>query len=129
MKIKIEHIAYWVQDLEVIKEFYIRHFKAQPNEKYHNQKKGFRSYFLTLGEGARIEIMHMDGLIPASKKGHSYGLAHIALSLGSKEKVDELTHEMVIAGVTLIGKPRTTGDGYYESVVADPEGNLIELTE
>ena len=26
------------------------------------------------------------------------------------------------------GEPRTTGDGYYESVVLDPEGNRIEIT-
>jgi lactoylglutathione lyase len=24
--------------------------------------------------------------------------------------------------------PRRTGDGYYESVVLDPEGNRLELT-
>ena len=25
-------------------------------------------------------------------------------------------------------RPRRTGDGYYESIVRDPDGNLVELT-
>jgi len=62
------------------------------------------------------------------KKVHLMGLAHSALSLGSKDAVDHVTENMQDAGVPIVGKPRTTGDGYYESVVADPEGNLIELT-
>jgi lactoylglutathione lyase len=31
-------------------------------------------------------------------------------------------------GIQVIGEPRTTGDGYYESVVLDPEGNRVEVT-
>ena len=56
-------------------------------------------------------------------------IEHLAISLGSKEKVDTLTERLRKNGVRIIGEPRTTGDGYYESVIADPEGNLIELTE
>ncbi|WP_405339713.1 VOC family protein [Fibrobacter sp.] len=56
------------------------------------------------------------------------GIAHISFSVGSKEKVDLLTKEMSEDGVSIVGEPRTTGDGYYESVVLDPEGNRIEIT-
>jgi len=28
---------------------------------------------------------------------------------------------------TLLSDPRMTGDGYYEAVIADPDGNRIEL--
>lgn len=129
MKIKIEHVAYWVEDLERIKAFYKTFFKASSGELYENKKKGFRSYFLTLGEGARIEIMQRADILDNDNKGHALGLAHIALSLGSKSNVDKLTDDMEKAGIKVVGMPRTTGDGYYESVVADPEGNLIELTE
>ena len=56
------------------------------------------------------------------------GLAHFAVSVGSKEKVDQLTEELRQAGFAVTGEPRTTGDGYYESVVLDPEGNRVEIT-
>lgn len=128
MHISIEHVAYWVEDLEQMKAFYEKHFHAVSGNLYENKKKGFRSYFLTLGEGARIEIMQSVGIERSDNKGHVMGLAHIALSLGSERAVDQLTADMEKAGVQIVGRPRTTGDGYYESVVADPEGNLIELT-
>lgn len=129
MKISIEHIAYWVEDLERVKNFYESYFNASTGALYENEKKGFRSYFLSLGGGARIEIMQKAGIDKSNNKGHVMGLAHIALSLGSRENVDRMTTQLGAEGVTIIGQPRTTGDGYYESVVADPEGNLIELTE
>jgi lactoylglutathione lyase len=56
------------------------------------------------------------------------GIIHFAISVGSKEKVDSLTHQLRSDGYQIIGEPRTTGDGYYESVVLDPEKNRIEIT-
>lgn len=128
MKIKIEHIAYWVENLEQVKTFYETYFGVSSGELYINEKKGFKSYFLTLGEGARIEIMQRGDIVKSDQKGKTMGLAHIALALGSKSAVDQLTLKMEKEGIPIVGKPRITGDGYYESVVADPEGNLIELT-
>ena len=56
------------------------------------------------------------------------GFTHLSFSVGSKEEVDHLTQQMSSEGVPVVGQPRTTGDGYYESVVLDPEGNRIEIT-
>ncbi|HAO26646.1 MAG TPA: glyoxalase, partial [Chryseobacterium indologenes] len=50
-----------------------------------------------------------------------------AFSAGSKEKVDDLTNLLRQDGYTIAGEPRTTGDGYYESVILDPENNIIEI--
>lgn len=55
-------------------------------------------------------------------------LCHIAISLGDKKQVDEMTELMRNAGIVILGNPRITGDGCYESVIADPEGNVVELT-
>lgn len=126
---KIEHIAIWVEDLEKMKSFYTRYFQLKSNEKYVNQEKGFSSYFLSFGDGPRIELMHRDDVLSAhSGKGNLSGLAHFAISVGSKEKVDLLTYQLMSDGVVIYGEPRITGDGYYESVVLDPEGNKIEIT-
>ncbi len=126
---KIEHIAIWVKDLEGMKEFYLQYFELSSNEKYHNPSKNFSSYFLSFSSGARLELMHRPEVTARMDKTEfSQGLAHFAISVGSKEKVNELTERIREAGFKIHGEPRTTGDGYYESVILDPEGNMIELT-
>lgn len=127
---KIEHIAIWVRDLEKAKEFYTTCFKMKCGDKYVNEKKGFSSYFLSLDDGARIEIMYRPDITgTAGKQGISFGLTHFAISVGSRKEVDELTEKIRSSGYEILGEPRTTGDGYYESLVSDPEGNLVEITE
>ena len=126
----IEHIAIWTLDLEKLKDFYLKFFELKSNEKYFNPKKKFSSYFLAFESGARIELMHRPDVSEIIEKLETkIGLAHFAISVGSKEKVESLTDLLRKDGFNIIGEPRTTGDGYYESVVADPEGNWIEITE
>ncbi|MDN3680841.1 VOC family protein [Vibrio tapetis subsp. quintayensis] len=124
---KIEHLAIWVQDLEKMRGFYQHYFGMESNELYHNPSKGFSSYFLKLKEGARIELMHQPEITESASK-IMFGLAHFAFQLSSEQQVDELTKRFVNDGFTVLDGPRTTGDGYYESVVLDPEGNRLELT-
>ena len=126
---KIEHVAIWAKDLETLKEFYVIYFDAQANHKYVNPAKGFESYFLSFASGARLEIMaRSDVEAGASAPKYPVGLTHLAFSVGSKERVDSLTAELHEAGFTVLGEPRTTGDGYYESNITDPDGNRIEIT-
>ncbi len=127
---KIDHIAIWVKDLEAMKEFYTRYFNMKCGKKYENPAKGFSSYFLSFKDGARIEIMkRMDITDENENKGNSYGYTHISFSVGSKNKVGQLTRLLKAHGYQIHGQPRTTGDGYYESVILDPEGNHVEITE
>lgn len=124
---KIEHIALWTRDLERSRQFYVTYFGATANQKYHNPKKQFQSYFLSFDDGARLEIMQKTGIdrpLPESV----IGWAHMAVSVGSPEAVDALTDRLRTDGYTIAGEPRTTGDGYYESIVLDPDGNPIEIT-
>jgi lactoylglutathione lyase len=126
----IEHIAIWVNDLEQMRAFYMRYFGAKSNEKYVNAKKQFESYFLSFDTGARLELMRMQG-IPASTNDiykQFSGLIHFAVSVGSEEKVNSLTEQFRKDGYEILDGPRRTGDGYYESVVLDPEGNRVEIT-
>ncbi len=127
---KIEHLAIWVKDLELMRSFYETYFHAKSGEKYRNDKKNFESYFLSFGEGPRLELMHRPDILGNSEfPGQEFlGLTHLAISVGSKEKVDSLTEDLRQAQFSVVGEPRTTGDGYYESVVLDPEGNRIEIT-
>ena len=126
---KIEHIAMYVDDLEGAKEFFIKYFGAKPNEGYHNEKTGFRSYFLSFDDGARLEIMNSPLIEENEKPLYRSGYAHIAISLGSKDAVDELTERFKAEGFEILSGPRTTGDGYYESAIIGFEGNVVEITE
>lgn len=125
---KIEHVGLFVRDLERTVEFYQTFFDATASEKYHNPVTTFSSRFLTFPDGARLEVGTRDDLNRHHERGYPLGYMHIAMSLGSKEQVDNLTKEIAAAGYKHLSGPRTTGDGYYESVVCDPEGNQIELT-
>jgi len=127
---KINHIAIWTHDLEKVKNFYVKYFTAVCSDKYVNAEKKFSSYFLSFkGESTRIELMHN----PDKKEllllhATSLGLTHFSISVGSKENVDKLTRKLRADGYHIVSEPRTTGDGYYESVVEDCEWNRIELT-
>lgn len=126
---KIEHLAIWVNDLEGMKGFYETYFGAKTGSKYHNPSKKFTSYFLSFGDGPRLELMHRPDIAQKSNGvDEQIGLSHFAVSVGSKKKVDALTEQIRDSGHKIIGDPRTTGDGYYESVVLDPENNTIEIT-
>ncbi len=122
----IDHVAIWTRDLEGVKDFYVRYFNCTAGARYVNPLKKFSSYFLSFQDGARIEIMNRDD-IDGERKGEETGLAHIALNAGSREEVDRLTEQLEREGVRIKGKPRITGDGYYESVILDPEGNIVEI--
>lgn len=127
---RIEHVAMWVDDLDLICSFYARCFDAAIGPRYENMTKGFASRFLSFGSGARIEVMTTTALSPVAYEpgAQRMGLTHLAISLGSEQAVDELTARLREEGVPVLDGPRRTGDGYYESVVLDPEGNRIELT-
>lgn len=125
---KIEHAAMYFNDLEGAKKFFIKYFGAKSNELYHNTRTNFKSYFLSFDEGARLEIMNKPQMEDAAKTLNRTGFIHLAFSVGSKEKVDELTAALRNDGYEVVSGPRTTGDGYYESCVVCFEDNQIEIT-
>lgn len=127
---KIEHLAIWVDDLEVMRQFYCTYFNMSSGEKYTNAAKGFSSYFLSFADtGARLELMHRPDVGDAyAKRGWVKGITHFAVSVGDKQGVDQLTERLRANHYVIESEPRTTGDGYYESVVLDPEGNHVEIT-
>ena len=125
---KIEHIAMYVNDLEAARDFFVKYLGGISNDGYHNSKNGFRSFFISFDDGARIELMNKPQMSDDEKGITRTGYIHIAFSVGSKEKVDELTSTFKADGFEVLSGPRTTGDGYYESCIVGIEGNQIEIT-
>ena len=125
---KIDHIAMYVNDIEKAKDFFVKYLDGKANDGYHNVKTGFRSYFVSFDDGARLEIMNKPDMADGEKAMNRTGFIHVAFSVGSKECVDGLTQLLQADGYHVVSGPRTTGDGYYESCVAAIEGNQIEIT-
>lgn len=127
---RIDHVALYARDLEGLRSFYERYFEAESGPKYVNAGKQFASYFLRFPGGARLELMHKTSVAAGAveRGAERLGWIHIAFAAGSGEAVDTLTRTLGEAGYEVVDGPRWTGDGYYESVVLDPEGNRIEIT-
>jgi lactoylglutathione lyase len=128
---KIGHIAMWSKDIEKLKNFYVDYFGGTAGNRYINSQKQFESYFITFDSGAKLELMQKPTILERYNDGTNQyiGLVHIAFSVGNKATVDKLTEVLRKASYTVTSEPRTTGDGYYESCVLDPDGNIVEVTE
>ena len=100
------------------KTFHVKHSQTEDATK---------NSFFGISEVQQVAVAQANANTTASVAGN-IGFAHISFSVGSKEEVDRLTRKMSEDGISIVGEPRTTGDGYYESVVLDPEGNRIEIT-
>jgi lactoylglutathione lyase len=126
VSVRIEHVGVWVRDIDGVAAFYARHFGARIGERYENPRKGFASRFLEFGDGARLELMtRVDVQERAARE--QLGLAHVAIAVADEVAVDVLAASLRAAGVSILDGPRRTGDGYYECVVCDPEGNRVEI--
>jgi len=125
---RIEHAAIFVSDIEAAKDFFCTFFGGRAGIEYFNKDSGFRSYFISFDDGARLEVMSKPGVKPIDRLTETEGYSHAAFSVGSKEAVDELTEKLSDAGYEVISGPRTTGDGYYESCIFGIDNIRIEIT-
>ncbi|GHV19913.1 lactoylglutathione lyase [Planctomycetales bacterium] len=125
----IEHMAIYVRDLERLRDFYEKYFGARVEPKYHNPKTGLQAYFLNFDGGSRLELMTRPELTASAKHQYQEGFIHIAFRVDSRDAVNALTEKMRGDGIKVVGEPRLTGTGGYESCVFDPENNLVEITD
>jgi len=125
--VRVDHVALWVRDLETMRNFYVERLGGRSGALYHNARTGFRSCFIAFPEGPRIELMS-DPRRNRGREDGAFGYAHVALSAGGRDEVDSIVRALEESDVTVESRPRVTGDGYYEAVVRDPEGNRIEIT-
>ncbi|MCR4740761.1 MAG: VOC family protein [Lachnospiraceae bacterium] len=125
---KIEHIAMYVNDLNAARDFFVNYLGGVSGDCYHNRSTGFKSFFISFDDGARLEIMNKPSMEDPAKSFNRTGYIHIAFSVGSTEEVDRLTKQFREDGFDVLSGPRTTGDGYYESCIVGFEGSQIEIT-
>ena len=124
---KIDHVAIYVNDLEAEKNFFVKYFNAQAGSKYTNFRNDFSNYFLSFSDGSRLELMSRSSSVDSDKARYRTGYHHIAICVGDRKDVDDMMKKFDADGVIVVSGARTTGDGYYEAVVVDPEGNEVEI--
>jgi lactoylglutathione lyase len=127
----IDHIAIWTDQIEKLKDFYVRYFDGTVNKKYLNNETKFESYFVSFGSGSRIELMQKPGIPenlndPVEKQ--YIGIIHLSFGVDSMEKVNDKSAELSRAGYKILQGPRKTGDGYWEFETLDPDNNRIEVS-
>lgn len=127
MQFTLSHIAIWTNNIERSRIFYQKYFNGKSNEKYTNPIKGFSSYFITFDNGAAIEIMQRTDVTSPNIGSERIGLAHFAFTIGSKNNVNQFIKLLHSEGCTINSAPRTTGDGFYEASILDPDGNIVEI--
>lgn len=124
---KIAHVALWTRHLEVQQQFWREWFNADNNARYQSRNRpGFASFFMQLKQGATIELMTLPDLAEGQPGREVTGWAHIAISVDDEQQVDKMAARAAEKGI-LVASPRRTGDGFYEAILRDPDGNLIEL--
>ena len=124
---KIAHVALWTCNLDAQVVFWQEVFGGQSNERYLSKNRpGFASHFISLSEGPTIELMALPELDDAPVNPEFVGWAHIAITVGNVSEVDAMAQKAQANGC-LLSAARWTGDGFYEAVIADPDGNRIEL--
>lgn len=128
----LEHIAIWTRNIDVLKDFYVKYFGAAHKEKYVSTEdfgEHFESYFLSFDNDCRLELMQMARIPAGDAAGgnETLGMTHFSFAMESRQELDALAARIEADGHRLIGKPHTTGDGFYEACVLDPDGNRVEF--
>lgn len=127
---KLEYIAIWTDNIELLRNYYVSFFDGQSNEMYINPKTQFQSYFISFESGARLEIMSMPNIPDNTNdtiNAQHKGIIHIAFSVDTKQEVDAKAALLQANGLEILNGPRVTGDGYYEFVTLDPDKNRLEV--
>ena len=127
----LEHVAIWTDDIEKLRDYYVRYFNGIANEKYTNELKQFQSYFLTFKSGARLEIMSMPN-VPTNANDtvitQHKGIIHLAFGVDTVKDVEEKASQLRADGFPILSGPRITGDGYFEFETLDLDNNRLEVT-
>lgn len=126
---QLAHAALWTKDLDAASTFWEKYFNATVGETYFSKRRvGFESRFVTWPD-SQLQIELMKGpWLEDKHQQDTFGWDHIAITLGSKAAVEEMALRCEKDGL-LLSAPRMTGDGFYEAVIAMPDGTSIEIVE
>ena len=124
---KIAYVSMYVNNLDEMKDFFVKYFKATVNDKYENFQTGYTYCYLKFDEGSRLSLVSGPNVVDRPKEIFK-GLNRFAIAVNSKEEVQTITDQLANDGYQIVNGFRMNGYGEYESRILDPEGNEIEIT-
>ena len=126
----LHHVAVWTHDIDRLCAFYVDLFGGVAGTRFEDDRR-FCSYMVRFSSGCALEMMQMPGVLdrmtPDDDEIHHVGLHHFSFAVTSKEDVRQLTERANALGSKTIKAPHATDDGFFEAMVTDPDGNLVEI--
>jgi catechol 2,3-dioxygenase-like lactoylglutathione lyase family enzyme len=126
MKTKFDSIAIFVADLKKMIEFYRDVIGLEIEWNGEGPYAEFKHEGIRFAMYERRMLPELLGREPSFPIGIN-GTFELAINVGHKENVDDFFHGVVEAGAVPIYEPRDEPWKLRSSMVADPEGNLIEI--
>lgn len=126
---KLDHIALWTKQIEVMVDFYEKYFDGKADEMYVDEEENISCCYIIFTEGSKLELIQGPDIYEREHKitDRVLGYTHLAFDVGSKEKVDEITEKIEKDGYQVEKRPAFIVEWFYESAIIDPEGNIIEI--
>lgn len=121
---KLHHIAFWSKDIEALIEFYRTYFGGEVL--FRHESGDFQCVFVKIFSGLTLEIMTRSKLCDAVAEDR-VGYSHFSIEVDSKDEVDRLTDYFIAHKIPMKKVKEQYDDGFYESAVLDPDGNIIEI--
>jgi HAD superfamily hydrolase (TIGR01509 family) len=117
---KLSHIGIAVKDIYAMQLFYTKILGFKQEYSYISvHTPGVKTVFL------KRENLALELLYNGAQRSPCHGF-HIAFEVSD---VDKEAERLRNAEVEIMRGPRTTGDGYRELEIKDPEGNVIEISK
>lgn len=125
---KIAYVSMFVKDLDKMKEFFVKYFKATVTDKYENFQTGYTYCYLQFDGGSRLSLVSGANIVERQSGEKIKGVNHFAIAVDSADEVKDITAQLEKDGYQIVNGVRMNGYGEYESRVLDAEGNELEIT-
>ncbi len=126
MKIKFDLMGIFVKDIKKMVHFYHQVIGIDIDWDEKGPYAEFKHDGIRFAMYERVKLPELLGQTPSYPEGIN-GTFELAINVGEPEKVDETYHKLIKAGATPIYAPRNEPWKMRSSMIADPEGNLIEI--
>ncbi len=127
MNIRFNMIGIFVQDLASMVRFYSKTLGLETDWDEKMEYAEFKHEGIRFSMYKRAKLPELIGQEPSYPAGKVNGTFELAINVGAKENVDTTFAKLVDAGATPIYEPRDEPWKMRSSMIADPEGNLIEV--
>ncbi len=126
MKIKFDMIGIFVGDLKKMVHFYNKIIGIEIEWDGNGPYAEFKHDGIRFSMYERDKLPELLGQNPSFPHGIN-GTFELAINVGKPEKVDETYNNFIKEGAKSIYPPRNEPWKMRSSMIADPEGNLIEI--